>query len=221
MRSEADDTEHRVKPKVADEREVQELRLLLQELRLNAESKKEHKTTNPLALAILGGILTALLAIVNSFASWYSTHSLEQNKFEQGLIGDALKAPDAETRRTNFAFLLDSGLVADPYGRLRRTFAAIPVDQTPSFPTAPINNAIPSVEVGAPHEVDVGHDYLNLRAGPGPSYLIIGRLTSGDLVTPIGSAVAANGEIWVPVRVGDHVAGWVTFGYLRPVKKNP
>ena len=67
---------------------TQELRLLLQELRVTRleQVEKPKKESSPLLLPILGGIGTLILAIVNNFANWYSTNSIEENKFNRELI---------------------------------------------------------------------------------------------------------------------------------------
>jgi hypothetical protein len=124
---------------------AQELRLLLQELRLARpeQVEKPKKESSPLLLPILGGIGTLILAIVNNFASWYSTNSIEEKKFNRELIQKVFTEDQTPVvRRTNFLFLLDIGVLHDKDGRFRKTLEALPLDKTPSF----VNDALPTVD---------------------------------------------------------------------------
>jgi uncharacterized protein YraI len=50
-------------------------------------------------------------------------------------------------------------------------------------------------------------DVLNLRAGPGGTYEVIGHLTQGDVLLPEGRGDAGD-WLWVCNAAGQH--GWVT-----------
>ena len=52
---------------------------------------------------------------------------------------------------------------------------------------------------------------INLRTGPGVSYRIVGRMTTGDTVE-----VLEKGEGWTRVRMAELGEGWIPDGYLQP-----
>ncbi|MFD1727793.1 trypsin-like serine peptidase [Rhizobium viscosum] len=71
---------------------------------------------SPLALAILGGIVTI---VVNSVASYYSnenTIGLEREKLQSELIKKYLEVPDSAGRIANLNFLVESGLIPNYSG---------------------------------------------------------------------------------------------------------
>lgn len=110
--------------------------LLAQELRLSQTEQvaKPRKESSPLLLPILGGIGTLILAIVNNFSNWYSNSNIEENKFNRELIQKVFTDnQDPAVRRSNFLFLLDTGVLRDKDGRFRKTLEALPLDKTPSF----------------------------------------------------------------------------------------
>jgi hypothetical protein len=135
---------------------AQELRLLLQELRLSRVERveKPKKESNPLLLPILGGIGTLILAIFNNFSNWYSSNSIEEKKFNRELIQKVFtEDQNPAVRRTNFLFLLDTGVLLDKDGRFRKTLEALPLDKTPSFssevsPTLDKTSQLLSKQVG-------------------------------------------------------------------------
>ena len=98
-----------------------EIRAELAELRLHlradeddrAKKPNSEKPASPLTPLILGGIGTAILALVNNFSQWYSTHALEQDKLRSTLILKAVEAPSAEERKKALVFFVQSGLISD------------------------------------------------------------------------------------------------------------
>ena len=129
------------------------------------EAEQSKKEPNTLLLTILGGIGAALLAIINNFSGWYSTNNLEEQKFSNELqksnrdyLAETRKSNrdylaeqtrfsrdlimkvfaadvDPKVRRDNFMFLLDTDLIPDGNGKIRRALSGLPLDQTPAFPT--------------------------------------------------------------------------------------
>ena len=60
---------------------------------------------------------------------------------------------------------------------------------------------------------------LNVRSGPGTTYSIVTKLTSGAAVTVIDEKTASDGALWYQIRVkgsgGTETTGYVSKSYLK------
>ena len=101
-----------------------EVRLKKRELVKNKDSLLKELLANPLALAIVGGIITLLTSVATtSYTANENRKSEEwravvaQNTAKQALQAELIKkfveAPKTETVRENLKFLVDSGLLPD------------------------------------------------------------------------------------------------------------
>jgi hypothetical protein len=95
--------------------------------RSTTEGKKD---ISPLVLTILGAIATGVLAIFNSFSQARQAHQLEEDKLRSTLILKAIEANDPEERRKALAFYVDTGLLNDPEGKIKK-IAAQNIPQAP------------------------------------------------------------------------------------------
>jgi len=126
------------------EKEKFERELEVKKLTSRAEMMRERFNfiKSPLALAILGGIVTI---VVNSVASYYSnenTIGLEREKLQSELIKKYLEVPDSAGRIANLNFLVESGLIPNYSGPvsayLKKNPALAP--QTVPTTTASVDN---------------------------------------------------------------------------------
>lgn len=76
-------------------------------------------------------------------------------------------------------------------------------------PTTGTNGGKPFVAAPA------GTTRLNVRSGPGESYPVVGKLTTGDRVQVVEGPVKAGGRNWAHIQ-GNGVDGWCVFEALRP-----
>ncbi len=65
----------------------------------------------------------------------------------------------------------------------------------------------------APAQVIVGVPVLNVRAGPGTTYAIVGRTTAGTALNVQGRSAAGD---WLQVRTPDGATGWVSAQLVGP-----
>jgi serine/threonine protein kinase len=88
----------------------------------------------------------------------------------------------------------------------------------PSQATAPAVEPAPTVAgtTGTPYTVaTVDGRRLNVRAGPGQNFGVVGRLNNGSEVRVVEGPVTAGRFRWVRVE-GNGVSGWCVFEALRP-----
>ena len=75
-----------------------------------------------------------------------------------------------------------------------------------------VDNAGSSGELEAAGEATVLARRLNLRAGPGINWAIVGSLTSGQQITLLGRS--DNGQ-WLKIQTGDGEIGWAAARWLK------
>lgn len=100
--------------------DLAELRSQLQRQSDPASKKPESGTTSsPLLPLVLGGVGTAILALVNNYSQWYSSHTLEEDKLRSTLILKAVEATTALERKKTLVFFVESGLISDPGDKIK------------------------------------------------------------------------------------------------------
>lgn len=167
------------------EKEKFQKELDYKKLALDVEATKEKFDfiKSPLALAILGGIVTIL---VNSVANYYSsdnTIKLEKEKLQSELIKKYLEVPDSIGRVENLRFLVASGLVPNYSAQISAYLDKNP-DVAPQ--TVPTASAVPATT-----------DWRSFGSD---------NIVSGDVLKRVQLA----GEALVVVRTGQSVREWQT-----------
>jgi hypothetical protein len=103
------------------------------ETRTKVEENAKKKEISPLLLTVVGGIITGLVAIYNSYTQAKQAHQLEADKLRSSLILKAIEYPDANERQKALKFYVATGLLSDPDGKI----ATI---KSESIPQAPLSS---------------------------------------------------------------------------------
>jgi hypothetical protein len=106
-------------------------------LKLGAKSDSVKSIKSPLALALLGGIITILASSATSYLTAHSNRQLEQEKLQSELIKKYLEVTDLRSRIDNLRFLVEAGLIPNYSENITRY-----LDTTPN--TAPITLSEPA-----------------------------------------------------------------------------
>ena len=125
----------------SDEKEEARLRRALLEAEVALKQEEARRAARgkagflaqPNAGLILGGLFTILTALVANFLQSRTATNLERQKLESTLIIKAVETLDPDVSSRNLNFLLKSGLISDPDGKIRG--ASGPAD-APVFATA-------------------------------------------------------------------------------------
>ena len=99
---------------------------------------------------------------------------------------------------------------------LPATTTAVAEEAEPPAGVGVVETAAPVEQPGTPYLVNPrGQQRLNVRAGPGENFGVVGRLTRGAEVLVVEGPVAAGRFNWVRVE-GAGVAGWCILEGLQP-----
>lgn len=113
----------------------------------------------PLNATVTVAVLGALLTAWTAYGQINASRELERQKFETQLIIKALEVGDSIERSRSLAFLVQTGLISDPGGRINR--ATESSDALPSFAPGPLVEAPPGFNA-------VGSDADRVTAVIGP-----------------------------------------------------
>jgi hypothetical protein len=102
----------------------EQIKLRREELFLRKEEQGRSKffkldaATATIAVAALGLLGTALLALMNNRSNYRTQTDLEKMKLESSLIFKAIETSDLAASTRNLLFLVESRLISDPQGRI-------------------------------------------------------------------------------------------------------
>ncbi|MBY3343026.1 trypsin-like serine peptidase [Rhizobium laguerreae] len=125
------------------EREKFEKELEYKKLSSRTEMMRERFSflKSPLALAILGGIITILVNSITGYSSNQNTITLEREKLQSDLIKKYLEVPDSAGRIANLHFLVESGLIPNYSGPVSEYLKKGPALAPQTVPVATTSTA--------------------------------------------------------------------------------
>ncbi len=136
-----------------DEREGQllDLKIKISQLELERLAKppldaKPSAWNHPFSISVVGALSAAVLAIINNWWQANASREVERTKLESSLILKAMESTSAAERNKTLVFLLDSGLISDTHGKIRK----IPEEDLPFVAPAgpaPIKKSSPFAEL--------------------------------------------------------------------------
>lgn len=163
-----------------------------------------------LRLVLLSGACLAVIGLVMATADPEKKRSIEPR--EPSSIVEHLEPAQEKPQAPSASELApDSGSAPVLHTQsVRQTMPGPALRPSPQYPDSPPVNTLDQPAQLDDDQRRVTGDRINMRAGPGTSHAVIGSLSAGDVVTPLG----AEADGWIQVRTANGTSGYIAGRFL-------